>query len=455
MAEAEGAPSSIDAARRALARADFDAALAAIEPLLTDDPDNVDALYVRAVTQRYRQDFRAARQALDALLAIAPGYARARQEEGHLYRAMGDQPAALRSFEQAVRINPRLMASVRARVELLTALGRRNEALQAKAQLDYLAALPKPLLAVMDLIGEGRLLKAEDLCRRFLRQAPRHVEGMRLLADIGIRLGVLDDAEFLLESACAFEPDNIPAHIDYIAALRKRQKYAAAFDEARALLDRNPENPQFQSIFAIEAMQTGDTNTAIAAFDRVLEKLPDDPVTLTSRGHALKTVGQADAAIASYRRAIAARATHGEAFYSLANLKTYRFSEQETQTMQALIDGSSLDENERVYVHFALASAFENQRRFEEAFQHYAAGNRIKKISSRYDADEMHADLLAQQTACTRAHFEARGITGDPSPDPIFILGLPRAGSTLLEQILSSHPEVDGTLELPNILSLS
>ena len=240
MAEAEGAPSSIYPARRALARADVDAALAAIEPLLTDDPDNVDALYVRAVTQRYRQDFRAARQALDALLAIAPGYARARQEEGHLYRAMGDQPAALRSFEQAVRINPRLMASVRARVELLTALGRRNEALQAKAQLDYLAALPKPLLAVMDLIGEGRLLKAEDLCRRFLRQAPRHVEGMRLLADIGIRLGVLDDAEFLLERACAFEPDNNPAHIDYIAALRKRQQYAAALDQARPRLHRTP-----------------------------------------------------------------------------------------------------------------------------------------------------------------------------------------------------------------------
>ena len=455
MADAAGVPQSIDAARQALSKGDFDAALAAIEPLLADEPENVDALYVRAVTHRYRRDHAAARKALDELLAITPGYARARQEEGHLNRAVGDQEAALRSFQHAARINPGLIASVRAQVDLLVALGRRDEALQANAQLDYLTALPKPLLGVMDLIGEGRLLQAEDLCRRFLQRAPRHVEGMRLLADIGSRLGVLDDAEFLLESACVFEPDNIPARIDYIAALRKRQKYAAAFEEARGLLARNPENPQFQSIYAIEAMQTGDTTTAIAAFDRVLEKLPDDPVTLTSRGHAQKTVGQTDAAIASYQRAIRSRPTHGEAFYSLANLKTYRFSEEETQTMEALIEGSALDENGRVYVHFALASAFENQHRFEQSFHHYAAGNRVKKSSSRYDADEMHDDLVAQRIACTRDRFESRGLTGDSSPDPIFILGLPRAGSTLLEQILSSHPAVDGTLELPNILSLS
>ena len=455
MAVSADAPSSIDTARQALAKGQFDIALTALGQILAADPDNVDALYVRAVTHRYQRDLANARASLDALLEAAPGYARARQEEGHWFRTSGQNEAALRAYQSASRINPGLIASVKAQVEILLALGRPDEARQAKAQYDYLSGLPKALLAVLDLIGEGRLLKAEDLCRQYLRRAPRHVEAMRLLADIGIRLGVLDDAEFLLESACVFSPDHIPARIDYIGALRKRQKYEAAFSEAKALLARNPEHPQFQSIFAIEAMQTGDTTTAIRAFGQVLDKLPNDPVTLTSRGHALKTAGEFDTAVASYQHAIHSRPTHGEAFYALANLKTYRFSDRETDAMRELIETSRLDDVDRVYVHFALASACESQRRFDEAFKHYAAGNEIKKRESRYDADEMHADLVAQQQVCTAERFAARGATGETAIDPIFILGLPRAGSTLLEQILSSHPDVDGTLELPNILSLS
>jgi tetratricopeptide (TPR) repeat protein len=307
----------------------------------------------------------------------------------------------------------------------------------------------------MDLIAQGRLLKAEEICRRFQRKVPHHVEGMRLLADIGMRLGVLDDAEFLLHSALQFEPDNVQIRIDYIQALRKRQKFQQSLEQATQLLDSSPENPQFRSLYAIESMQSGDYETALAAFDEVLAQVPGDPVTLTSRGHAHKTCGQYDAAVSSYKAALTSQPQHGEAYYSLANLKVYKFSDDEVAQMHAQEDDSNLSHIDRTYLFFALGKAYEDRAEYGSSFDYYERGNRLKKSQSRYDAAEISADLQAQRAVCTADLFQDKSGSGYPAPDPVFVLGLPRAGSTLLEQILSSHSQVDGTLELPNILSLS
>ena len=278
---------------------------------------------------------------------------------------------------------------------------------------------------------------------------------MRLLADIGARLGVLDDAEFLLESAVKLEPDNAAVRIDYIQVLRKRQKFERALEQANQLLDKGPDNPQFMSLYAIESMQTGDYATALDTFDRVLEKVPGDPVTLTSKGHALKTHGDYEDAVKAYRAALASAPGHGEAYYSLANLKVYSFDDDEIATMQALVNDGNLPYMDRVYLHFALGKGFEDAGDYATSFDYYERGNRLKKSQSRYDAVQMTADFAAQREVCTAEFFAERKGYGHEAPDPIFILGLPRAGSTLLEQILSSHSRVDGTLELPNILSLS
>ena len=159
-----------------------------------------------AVCRRYRREFDAALAQLARLKALAPENGRAYQEEGHAYRDMGRPDPALQAYAQACRFNPALVASWRGQLEILTRSGRMREAAQVGAQLDYLKRLPKPLVIVLDLVSQGKLLKAEDLCRKFLRKVPHHVEAMRLLADIGIRFGVLADAEFLLESAHQFEP---------------------------------------------------------------------------------------------------------------------------------------------------------------------------------------------------------------------------------------------------------
>ena len=218
---------------------------------------------------------------------------------------------------------------------------------------------------------------------------------------------------------------------------------------------QSPDNPQFQSLYAIESMQTGDFEGAIDAFDSVLSKIPGDPITLTSKGHALKTSGNFDDAVESYRAAIRSHPGYGEAWYSLANLKVYEFSDEEIAAMTQRESDSNLAHLDRVNLFFALGKALEDRESYEKAFAYYEKGNRLKKAQSRYDADMMTDDLRAQASVCTSAFFEERTGWGHEAPDPIFIIGLPRAGSTLLEQILSSHSMVDGTLELPNILSLS
>ncbi len=450
-----GAGEAVKAAQSLMYAGRFDEALAAVEPFVASQPNEPDTHYIRSVCLRYLKRYDEAEAALSDLLRQAPEFGRGFQEQGHLCLAVGQENDALRAFERACAANPALLAAWRARANLLAAAGREGEAAPVRAEADRLASLPKEILAAWNFVHEGKILKAENLCRAFLQKTPHHVEAMRLLAEIGMRLGVLGDAEFLLESALEFEPENIRVRLDYVQVLRKRQKHAAALAEAKTLYERDPENPVFQSHYAIERLQTGDFDGALQLFDAVLEKLPGDPATLTSRGHALKTYGREEEAIASYRSAHQARAGFGEAYFALSNLKTYRFTDEELAAMAAEAARPGLALGDRVHLCFALGKAHEDQEDYSRAFDYYKEGNALKRAQSRYDADQMTAELDAQIAHCGPDLFDRRRGAGCDAQDPIFIVGLPRAGSTLLEQILASHSMVDGTLELANILSLS
>lgn len=447
--------SSLEAAQKLIQARQFSAALEALQTLLESQPNEPEALYMSAVCLRYTKQYQAALNVLAQLKSVQPEHGRAHQEEGYNQRALGNKDKALQAFDRACFYNPALEASYKARIEFHSASGERARLAHVQEQLKQLLALPKPLIAVVDLISMGKLLRAEELCRAFLKKIPHHVEGMRLLADIGMRLGILEDAELLLHSASLLAPQNIPVHIDYIQVLRKRQQHVKAQDQAQQLLKRDPANPQFQSIFAVQCMQSGQFDEALATFDELLKVLPNDPVTLTSKGHALKTKGESASAITSYQQAIVAYPRHGEAYFALANLKTYRFSDAEIQQMLALQQDDNLSFMERVHLSFALGKAFEDNKDIEQAFAFYEQGNSLKKSQSRYDADQVTAELELQQEHVTAKLLAATNGFGYANPDPIFILGMPRAGSTLIEQILSSHSQVDGTLELPNVLSLS
>lgn len=452
MAATPADPQPADIQKRIASR-DFAGALQDIDRLLASDPNSAEALYMAAVCYRYTAQYEQAQDCLRRLLPLPYDRGRVYQEQGHLHMAQQHPEQALAAFANACQLNPVLLASWRNQHQILLAMDRPAAAQQALAQVNRLQALPKALVAVTDLMSQGKLLKAETLCRKFLQANPTHVEAMRLLAEIAVQFGALEDAEYLLDSAAEFAPDNLQVKMDFVGVLRKRQKFSEALAAAEQLFKTQPDNPQLMSLYAIEKMQMGDYSGALQLFDQVLEKLPGDAITLTSRGHALKTCGRQGEAIESYRAAIASNRWHGEAYYALSNLKTYHFTAAEKATMLELEQREELAPASKVHLAFALGKAFEDEKSYDRSFDYYARGNRLQRQQSNYDADKMSEELSTQRQCFTRDLLTSRASAGYPAPDPIFIVGLPRAGSTLLEQILSSHSQVDGTMELPNILS--
>ena len=304
-------------------------------------------------------------------------------------------------------------------------------------------------------MNEGRLGIAETQCRAFLKKNPTHTYAMSLLSEIANRLGYFDDAEFLLEKAVEFEPNDGELRMKYAQILRKKQKFAKTMEQVNILCDQYPDNHTYQAQKASEVMQNGGHEEAIKLLDNILEKNPYNFSTFTSKGHAQKTLGQTDQAIHSYQSAYKIKPDHGEAFFSLANLKTYSFSANELNGMRDQVKRVDLSLRDKAYFHFALAQACESIGEFEEAFIHLEQGNKIKNDQSKYSIDRMDAELNSQIEVCDEIFFDDLGSGGSDTKDPIFILGLPRAGSTLIEQILASHSMIDGTLELPNILSIA
>ncbi len=278
---------------------------------------------------------------------------------------------------------------------------------------------------------------------------------MSQLAEIANRLGYFDDAETLLEKAVEFKPDDGELRMKYAMVLRKKQKFSKTMEQVNILCEQFPNNLSYQQQKASEMMQNGDHDKAVDLFNFILQKNKFNFSSLTSRGHAQKTLGNTNEAIESYKSAYKIKPDHGEAFFSLANLKTYSFTDNEINIIKTQLNRVDLSLKEKVYFHFALAQALELNGDYDQAFIHLDKGNEIKRNQSKYSIERMDNELQAQIDTCNEDFFKTLGDGGFLTKDPIFILGLPRAGSTLIEQILASHSMIDGTLELPNILSLA
>ena len=411
-------------------------------------------LYLTAVNQRYLNRIHDALATLDRMQRIHPGYGRLFQERGHCYRALGEKESAAAAYQQAVTLNPALPASWKALAALYAALGRRAEADNAANVAASLDALPAAVVAANSLFAEGETHAAEQMVRRFLLQNPDHVEGMRLLARIGMKLDILDDAEFLLENVLQFSPDYHAARYDYAEVLAARHKHREALQQIRLLLAIEPRNPLFRSVEGNALVGLGNHEAALKVFFELREETPSNPTVHLAIGHAQKTIGRQPEAIESYRRAAAVKPNFGDAYWSLANLKTYRFSEQEIERMRSEEGSTGTPTVDRYHLCFALGKALEDRAEFAESYSFYARGNELKKEETRYDADALERNLRRQAQMCTKEFFAARAGMGCNAAHPIFIVGLPRAGSTLIEQILASHSLVEGTKELPDIPQL-
>ena len=445
----------ISKATEAIKDARFVDALSLLESNLEKDPNHIDSLYLAAVSSRYLKNYDEAKKYIESLLSQAPDMGRAYQELGHLNRDIGNQENSIAHYRQACELNPALLSSWKALYDYFRAGNNKPAADHAFMQMNTLQSIPSILLYISQILNEGKLGIAEEKCREFLKKNPTNTFAMSLLAQIADRMGYFDDAEFLLESAVKFNPDDGELRMRYAMILRKKQKFEKTMEQVNILCEKFPENLSYQAQKASEIMQNGDHGGAINLFDDILEKNPFNFSVLTSKGHAQKTLGKTDRAIESYQSAYKVKQDHGEAFFSLSNLKTYSFTKNELNIMRQQLKRVDLTLQDKTYFHFALAQGCEAIGEYDEAFLNLDSGNKIKNKQSKYSTERMDKELQAQIDVCNKSFFEQHGNGGYETKDPIFILGLPRAGSTLIEQILASHSMIDGTLELPNILSMA
>ncbi len=419
------------------------------------DEGNKDALYILAVSLRLQKNYDVSVAAIDRLIEADSTNGRAYQERGHLLRDMGRIDDAFLAYQAAVTQNAALPGSWKMLADINFNEGRVEMAEFAEAQYSYLTDLPPELQSVASLIQEGRLVKAENICRHFLRTKGHHVEAIRFLADIGIKFNSFDEAEFLLESAIVLEPDNNGAHMDYVNVLNKRQKFDKALEQAALLRVKAPDSPPIEMLYANQNLVVGNFDEALTIYRERAQKVPNNPSIHLTLGHALKTTGSQAEAIEAYTRAYRIKPDFGDAYWSLANLKTYRFDATQIAAMREMEAASSTQLADQYHLCFALGKALEDQGDYADAFAYYERGNRLKRDEVGYDWRRISKEIEAQIAHCTTDVFAHAQGGGSAAKDPIFILGLPRAGSTLLEQILASHSQVEGTMELPNILALA
>jgi len=419
--------------------------------LLDERPENRDLLLIVAISLRYQMRFDEALEALNRLEARHPRFSRLHEERGLCHVARKDAPRAIDALLRAVNINPALPTSWRMLQGLYRLTGDTENAATAGAHVATLAQLPPEVVTATSLFSDGELAPAEQIVRAYLLRHGDHTEAMRLLARIGIAHDVLDDAEVLLEAVLTLAPDYQAARYDYADTLVRRHKYAQARQEIDRLLAIDPRHPDYLMLAATTAVGLGENERAIGLYEEMLALAPNSPDVHLWIAHALKTVGRVPEAIEAYQAAAAARPDFGDAYWSLANLKTYRFSDAEMARMRAEEAAPTTGLIDRYHLNFALGKALEDLGETAESWRYYEQGNALKRSESRYRPEVFETNTRQQIEVCTAAFFARRAGWGDPRPDPIFILGLPRSGSTLLEQILASHSQVEGTQELADI----
>ena len=434
-----------------LAENNFREALAIGEELAVAVPENRDVLYMMAVSQRFLGRIGDSLEILARLEEHHPAFSRLFQERGQCYVTMRDAPNAIEAFLRAVTLNPALLPSWRALQTLHRIAKDPEKSLNAVAQASALAQLPREILHGTVLFYDGELTLAERIVRGYLITHGNHVEGMRLLARIGLALGVTDDAETLLAAAVAMLPDYHAARYDYAITLLRRHKHAQAITELDKLLSLDPANRMYATTYATAHVGVGDHERALKLYRRLIPGAQEPAELHLSIAHSLKTMGRQVDAIESYHAAALARPNYGDAYWSLANLKTYRFTDEQIDRMRAAGANGGTSAVDRYHLCFALGKALEDRGDFAESYHYYEMGNALKKSECRYRPEELERIAQLQTEMCTEEFFSARRGVGFLDAAPIFIVGLPRSGSTLLEQILASHSLIEGTMELADI----
>jgi tetratricopeptide (TPR) repeat protein len=453
-----GASAALNAAlaeARGLLGARPDLAQAKARQIVAAAPDRLDARLLLGAALRRAGDAQAAVKVLRTLAQANARVWGVQFELGAALATLGETAPAITALRRATELNPQSSLAWHALGDQLAIAGEARAAEAAQARALPGSVNDAVLRAAVEALLEGDLAKADPVLNDRFGLHPTDVAAVRLLADAAMRLGRFSAAEALLRPVLDAAPDFMPARQAYAVVLLIRNEPQAALAHLDRLVEQAPGSALFLSLRGSARLQLGDYDGAALDLTTSLKKDPDQPRAWLSYGHVLRTIGRRAAAIDAYRKSLELQPTLGEAYWSLANLKVVRFDADDLAAMRAALARGDLSDDDRAHIHLSLAKALEDERQFEPSFHHYAEGNALRRAMASYDPSANRDYVRRNEETFTESFFRSRAGVGDPSPDPIFVVGLPRSGSTLVEQILSSHPLVEGVSELPDLIAIA
>ena len=439
----------------ALLESDPAAAARTAEELVRAHPGHKAAVLLLGTAQRRCGDARAATAAFTALAAAHPDSAALRLELARALLAQGEQERAAEALERALQLEPALAEGWRELSLLHAARGAWRECDTAYARYTALTQQDPRLREAVAAIAQERLDYAATVLGRELARDPADVAALRLLAQIAVKREDFAEGERLLNECLRLAPGYAQARFDLAEMLHTQQKAQPMLPLLERLLALEPGNLAYRALQAAAFSLLGQSERAMRILAELVVEYPDNAIGWMYYGHALRGAGRTAEAIEAYRRSAQLQPTFGEAWFSLANLKTFRFTPGEIAAMRAQLERTDLTDEDRWHFEFSLGNALETTGDFAGSFAHYARGNALRRAAIAYDPERNSRLIERTRTLFTREFFAARAGAGAASAEPIFIVGLPRAGSTLLEQILASHSQVEGTRELPDIAAFA
>ena len=431
---------------------DAPGAVAMLSQALCDAPADIDLLTLLGAAHNACGEHTAAIEVLSRALARAPRFARAREERALALLKLRRPEEAVSELQECLAIAPGNASARRRLAQTLIGLGRGEDADAVLAGGFAQRPGGELLLQAAEHQRAGRLRESEPLLRRVLEREPDEIDALRMLARVAEEAERLGEAERLLRRVIALAPTHDEAELALARVLKQREKMPEALAHCAATVSRSPRNALARYLHASFLAHAGHHEEALAEYEACLAIRPDNAAAWVGLGHLRKTLGHQAEGIAAYREALKLHPDYGEVWWSLANLKTFRFSAEDVAEMERRLSAPGLDEDARVQFLFALAKAREDAGEHARAFETYAEANARQRM--RVSHDPVASELMNERirASFTPALFARHAVTPHSGePVPIFIVGLPRSGSTLLEQILASHPLVEGTAELPDI----
>lgn len=423
--------------------------------VIEEEPDNINILGLLGAILLKLQKIDEAEEYLLRTIDAAPTFAKPHEDLGMLYLSLNQAERASEFFEKSINLDPTQASAFFGLANALLKTGKTKEAKSAHRKFLELSPGAEALAEASRQIKEGQAKRAGEICDEVLKQDPENVEALRLLARIATDDQQHVIAEGLLRKIVQMSPTQSTPCMDLGRFLIERGRIPEAVDIFEKAVELDPSNANTHLLLADALAILGHSADALASYEKCLAIAPEEPSALLGRGHLLRIRGHRHEAIDSYKRCVELRPDFGGAYWSLASLKGFEFPDKQLAEMQTRIESGELDPESEISFRFALARAFEVKGDFNEAWQQYETGNEQMRSRVKYDPVKTEAEHDRLINVFSADFLDRMCSDEAVGPCPIFVLGVPRSGSTLIEQILASHSMVEGAGELPHIIMIS